>query len=111
LKLIYLACPYTAPTLQEMKARVAEATKAAAALMLDGYNVFSPLTHSDPIADVLGEDNRLNHSFWLLRDFQILERCDELHVLKLPGWDTSYGVKLEILKAHDCGIPVFYIEV
>lgn len=110
MKLIYLACPYSTTDDIEMRVRTLKATKKTAELMEDGYNVFSPLTHSDPVADYLDPDLRWNHDFWLSRDFQIIRKCDELHVLCLPGWDTSYGVGEEIKLAKKLEIPIIYHE-
>ena len=110
MKLIYLACPYSCDDPVIMSYRVAEATDKTAQRMVQGYNVFSPLTHSDPVADYLPPEIRWDHGFWLERDFQIIERADELHVLKLPGWDKSYGVAREIEFAQLLGKPVIYHE-
>jgi len=117
MKLIYLASIYsvdkedgTAPTLAEMKARTRKVTEKAAEIMQQGYNVFSPLTHSCPIADFISEENRVSHDFWLRLDFDIIKRCDELWVYMLPGWDRSYGIAKEIEFAEENGIPVKFIK-
>ena len=34
--------------------------------------------------------------------------CHEVHVLMLPGWQTSRGVTAEIVLAHELGKPVAY---
>lgn len=108
MKLIYLACPYSSPDLLTMRERTLKATAKTAELMAKGYNVFSPLTHSDSVADFLDPELRWSHDFWLSRDFQILSRCDEVHVLCLDGWNESYGVGEEIKKAQKLGIPLMF---
>jgi hypothetical protein len=40
----------------------------------------------------------------------IIERCDEVWVMKLDGWDTSVGVAGEISHAIEYAVPVVYIE-
>ena len=117
MKLIYLASIYsvphkdgTKPTVAEMKERTAKATEKAAEIMQRGYNVFSPLTHSDPIADYISEENRISHDFWLKIDFDMIRRCDELWVYMLEGWDRSYGISQEIKFAKENNIPVVYIK-
>jgi hypothetical protein len=40
----------------------------------------------------------------------MLQRCDELAVLKLPGWRESTGVTAEIAIAREFGLPVRFIE-
>lgn len=116
MKLIYLASIYsvphedgTKPTVQEMKERTDLATQKAAEIMQKGYNVFSPLTHSDPVADYISEENRVSHDFWLKIDFDIIKRCDELWVYCLPGWDRSYGISQEIVFAKNNDITVRFI--
>jgi len=115
--LVYLASIYsvphedgTPPTIQEMKERTAIATKKAAEIMQEGYNVFSPLSHSDPIADYMPERFRTSHNFWLSVDCDMLKRCDELWVLMLPGWERSYGISQEIEFAEENNIPIKFIK-
>lgn len=117
MKLIYLASIYsvehedgTKPTLEELKERVRQATIKAAELMQEGFNVFSPITHSDVIADFMPENLRRNHDFWLEIDFDMIERCDELWVYMLPGWERSYGISQEIIFARENNIPIKYIS-
>ena len=93
-----------------MKKRTKQATQFTAKLSADGYNVFSPLTHSDAVADYLPEDLRKSHDFWLSRDFQIIKLCDEMHVLCLDGWEESFGVQEEIKLATKLGMKIVYHE-
>lgn len=108
MKLLYLACPYTG-TAQEREMRFQEATRVSAFLMTQGFNVFSPLTHSHLIAQFLPEFTN-THGFWLTKDKQILKFCDELHILKLPGWENSLGVQEERAFAEDNEMPIVYWE-
>lgn len=117
MKLIYLAAPYSVqlengnkPSIEDMKHRVKQVTQKAAEIMQQGYNIFSPLTHSDPIADYISEENRTSHDFWLKIDFDILKRCDEVWVYKLSCWDKSYGISQEIEFAENNDIPVKFID-
>lgn len=109
MEVVYLACPYVHENPAIMDYRVKQATEKAAELMLQGYNVFSPLTHSDPIADELDDETRFNHDFWLSRDIQLIQRCvDEIHVLCLEGWEESKGVGMELDEARRLGLNVVY---
>lgn len=47
---------------------------------------------------------------WANFSKQYVKGCDEMHVLKLDGYDTSRGVLLEIEEANRLGIKVVYIE-
>lgn len=104
---IYLAAPYSAPTVEEREERFITANKAAAWLMQRGHIVFSPISHSHPIAHHIG--NHLSHDFWLEQDFAFLVWADQLMVMKEPGWDKSKGIKLEIeeWKKLGKGEPVY----
>jgi hypothetical protein len=91
---IYLAAPYSAPTEAEREARFIQANKAAAFLMQKGHIVFSPISHSHPIAHHIG--NHLSHDFWLKQDFSFMDWADELWILCADGWEQSKGIALEI---------------
>lgn len=110
MKTIYLACPYTHDEQEVMLERTKEATRVAAELMMDGYNVFSPLTHSHPISEWMPYEYQTGADFWLERDLEFMEVADELFVLCLDGWKESTGVVREITEATQKGIPIIYLE-
>jgi nucleoside 2-deoxyribosyltransferase len=110
MKTIYLACPYTHESPEIMVYRYAEVTRVTAELMMDGYNVFSPITHSHPIADWMPHEFQTDADFWLDRDLKFLDVCDELWVLCLGGWKESRGVAREILSATKQGKNIIYLE-
>ncbi len=77
--------------------------------MAGGFLVFSPISHTHPIAEA--GDLPKGWEFWESYDRTFLEWCDRLHVLKLPGWRESIGVAAEIQIAGQLGKPVFYHSV
>ena len=90
--------------------RYRRVTKATAKLLMKGYNVFSPITHSHPIPKYIPA--RLDtHSMWLGLDFDWIDCCDEVWVYMQPGWDESHGVQQEILYAMETGKPVRYVDM
>jgi len=112
---IYLACPYWHDEEAVRDERLRLVTIKAGELMLEGYNVFSPLTHSCPIAEALDPDEHFpdgdyGHDFWLNQDESFIEWCDELWVLRLEGWLQSDGVRWEQDKAHEIGKKVRLID-
>ena len=107
MKKTYLACPYSHPEIRTRLWRVSQADKKAAELMESGNLVFSPLSHSHPISNHCIVDPT-NHDFWLEQDLWILDICDEMHILCLPGWDESKGIKTEIEHAVSKGVHVVY---
>jgi hypothetical protein len=106
---IYLACPYggNAPLAVREK-RFQAANRAAAELFRRGEYVFSPISHSHPIA----QENNLpfGWDFWQGWNRELLKNCDRLIVLMLDGWRESSGVGGEIEYARELGIPVEFME-
>ena len=108
MKRIYLASPYSDPNSAKMIMRAAQAAIAAGYLMKEkGYCVFSPITHSKPIADLYALPHDFNE-FWKAQDFCHIDACDELHVLRLAGWEESHGVNEEMMYAMSKGKKVLF---
>lgn len=104
--MIYLASPYSHPDQAVREQRFRAACRAAVALLRAGQLVFSPITHSHPLAQ---HGLPGNWQFWERYDREFLERCDEVVVLMLPGWKESVGVQAEIRIAGELGKPVRYL--
>ena len=110
-ELIYLACPYTHPTPDVRAERFHQATKAAAALIRQGYIVFSPITMTHPIdIEMAGADNTLGADFWVAFDETFMERCDVFVLLPLEGWQESKGVRREIEYFRIAGKPLMVLN-
>ena len=115
-ELIYLACPYSCTdktkTKEEAEAlqlqRYAAVTMIAAKLIAAGRNIYSPITHSYPIAatGIIKGD----FATWERLDFAMLERCNEIWILMLPGWDSSVGVKAEMDYMKKIGRPIAFVK-
>ena len=103
----YLACPYSHPDPKVMEERFHAANRAAARLMEAGALVFSPISHTHPIA-VDGELPR-GWEFWDRYDRAVLSCCHKVEVLPLVGWRESTGVQAEIAIAKEMGIPVEFL--
>lgn len=104
--MIYLATPYSHPDPAVREQRFRAACQAAVALLHAGHVVFSPITHSHPLAQ---HGLPGNWHFWERYDRALLERCDEVVVLMLDGWENSVGVQAEIRIARELGKPVRYL--
>lgn len=108
-RLTYLACPYTHKDHYMMVARFLAVCRFGAKLMgEDGRFIFSPISHTHPIA----EQGKLPRGweFWECYDRTMIGCCDDLLVLCLPGWETSTGVQAEIKIAEEFGIPIDYAQ-
>lgn len=108
-KIVYLAVPYSDRDREVRVQRFEAVNKAAAKLMKDGEFVFSPISHTHPIAEA--GDLPKGWEFWQNYDRSFLDVAKKVIVLKIPGWDKSVGVKGEIDIAAELDIPVEYMEV
>lgn len=105
--LIYLAAPYSHKDKNIMIKRFWEINAVAARFMAAGLYVFSPISHTHPIAEA-GTLPR-GWEFWEGYDRVMISRCNNLHVLMLDGWKESTGVTAEIEIAKEFGMPVYYV--
>jgi len=103
---IYLASPYSHsdPAVREQRFR--DVCRGAAVLMRAGHAVFSPIAHSHPLVE---HGLPTGWSFWERYDREHLDRCDEVVVLMLDGWEESVGVREEIRIAREMGKPIQYV--
>ena len=77
--------------------------------MKHNITVFSPLSHSVPIAEYVGNVES-EHDFWMSMDIPVLHRCDEVLLLGLDGWTDSKGVRREMFEALRLRKPIVQIE-
>lgn len=104
----YLSTPYSNyPAGRD--AACLHAQRIAGELMQRGVIVYSPIAHHHPIDTIcrIGE----NHAFWMRQCKYILLRCRGMIVAKLPSWDTSQGVDMEISWAAEHALPTFMMDV
>lgn len=104
--MIYLAGPYSHPEREVIEQRYDQHVKHLAHLLNDGLIVFSPIVHWHVVAT----RHMLPHGweFWGKLDLSILDRCDKVIVLTLPGWESSIGTTAEIEHAKSKNIPIEY---
>lgn len=106
--MMYLCVPYSHDSAIIREQRFRAACRAAAKLMAEGKIVFSPLSHSHPIAVQCGLPT--GWEFWEKFDREFIAACTEVVVLRLPGWETSVGIAAELRIAAELGRPVSYID-
>ena len=108
-QILYLAVPFTHSSPKLREHRFQTACRAAAKLMTARIVIFSPLSHSVPIAQY-GNLDDMDHAYWMAMDIPHLERSDELLIIALDGWKESRGVKEEMLFALENNMPITMIE-
>ena len=103
----YLSIPYTHSDPFVRAYRFEVANKIAAALMLEGRIILSPISMSHPMS-VYGLPG--DWDFWQDYDEAYVKASGKILVVKLEGWKKSVGVKAEIKLAKKYKIPVSYID-
>jgi hypothetical protein len=107
--MIYVASPYSG-TEEEQITRFVFVASYVAHLISKGIVAFSPIVHNHTVVTLCVEQLPTGWEFWQKYDSDMLKRCDELYVLKLPGWEESVGVNAERELAKNLGIPITYVE-
>lgn len=107
--IVYLACPYSHPDPVIREWRFIQANKYAAKLMQAGIMVFSPISHTHPIA--VAGDLPKGWDFWERYDRLYLEASRALVGLCLPGWEESKGFMAEVRIMDELRKPVWYLQL
>lgn len=107
--LIYLAAPYSDPDPAVSQRRFELINVAASYMMRQGLRVFSPISHSHPIAMAGGLPT--GWEYWEAYDSAILSTCWAFVVLMLPGWHLSVGVGGETNIARNLQLQCFWAGV
>lgn len=103
----YLASPYSHPDPEVREQRFQAVCRAAARLMREGEQVFSPIAHTHPIAmaGCLPGD----WEFWREYDEEMLSHAGKFTILTLRWWSLSKGVHDETVIARRLGLPIEYM--
>ena len=104
---VYLAVPYTHSEDDVKNFRFLVVTALSAKLFERDIFNFSPITHSHPISAVSSAGT--SWATWEAFDKFMISLCDQIWVLKIPGWKESVGVTAEIAYALEENKPVFYL--
>lgn len=105
---IYLACPYSHDDSLVKKARFNRINRVAAILMKQGFIVFSPISHSHPIA--LTNDLPGDFAYWQKWNRSFLEWCEVFVIAKLKGWEDSIGINGEREIVQELKKPIIEID-
>lgn len=112
--LIYLASPYSSRQAdagdrkREEQWRFEMVQNVTHQLMQRGFLVLSPIAYSHQFAVGYKSVGGCWET-WKEFDSALIARCDEVWVLKLPGWDLSKGVRSECELARQFGKAVAYV--
>lgn len=107
---IFVSVPYTHEDKNVVTQRVKHAAEYSLQKIREGHCVFSPIALGQNILDNTDYDDG-SWDVWQGLCNQYIELCDAVHVLMLPGWDKSVGVKAEILRATLLEKRVVYVKM
>lgn len=104
----YLASPYSKYPLG-LEDAFRAVCRARGLLVAAGIPCFAPIIHSHPVAEHGGLDP-LDHNIWLPSERPIMDAAAGLIVLRICGWDTSYGVGVEMDFFRAKGLPIVFMD-
>lgn len=108
-KIIYFCSPYTHADKEVVESRYLKTATAIAKLISEGHVVISPIVYGHNLLKY--HDMPSDWEFWKNFCRSFLEKCEEMIVYKLDGWDKSTGIAGEIEFAKSLGITVKYMDV
>lgn len=106
--MIYLASPYSHRDPIIKKTRFLLAEQATAALINQGYFVWSPIVHCYEMALKFSMPD--DADFWKRYNFDFIRRADSMYVLDIEGWQDSKGVMTELKLAKEILLPVAWVS-
>lgn len=108
MKRIFISLPYSDSNRGIVEERILYAQTYFLKLTSKGYCPVAPILVGDPIVQRFGIDNSFDK--WKDYCYAELLSCDEIHVLKIDGYDYAHGVNMEIKEAELLQIPIYFIE-
>lgn len=112
LQVVYLASPYSHEDSVVRQHRFEEVCKLHAELLRqygETTTFIGPIAMSHPVS-TLGGLSDTSWNFWAEHDKALINKCDELWVIKMDGWERSTGVSAEIAYARELLIPISYVD-
>lgn len=103
----YLATPYSKYA-GGLDAAYREACRAAQQFRESGASVYCPIETCHPLAMTLGLDP-LDYEIWMKMNEPLVNAAGALVVVKMPGWQESTGVSIEVGQFVAAGKPVEYM--
>ncbi len=106
--MIYIASPYSHDNPQVRMDRFIAAVNYAAKLKKEGRLCFCPIGYGRLYE--IEYQLPFDFQYWGEFNRRMIRACDELHVLKLDGWEDSAGVEAEVAFARANDIPVEFVN-
>jgi hypothetical protein len=108
LPMIFVSSPYTHADPEKMEENYRTVSFYSSKLCSEGVVAISPILYGHTA--VKFHPMPTDWDFWKNFCLTILDKCVEIHVLKMPGWELSKGMKEEMEFARKRNIKITYIE-
>ena len=105
-----MSSPYSHPDEKVREENYLKVAKLVNKLILKGEVAISPIAYGHNLLSVGEDEMPGDWNFWKNFCLTLLDKCDEVYVYKIPGWDKSGGVREEIEYATDKGIRITYVD-
>jgi hypothetical protein len=105
-KLIFISSPYSHEDEKIVEENYLKVARFAGLLCSMGEVVISPIVYGHTLVGHVRMPT--DWMFWKNFCLILLEKCDEMIVYKMEGWDKSRGVREEIEFATNKGIKITY---
>jgi hypothetical protein len=105
-KLIFISSPYSHEDEKVVEENYLKVVKLASLICSKSEVAISPIVYGHTLLNYVSMPN--DWEFWKNFCLTLLEKCDEMIVYKMDGWDKSRGVKEEIEFATSRGIKITY---
>jgi hypothetical protein len=107
-KIIFISSPYSHQDDSVRIENFKKVSKFVAELTSQGHVVMSPIVYGHTLLDY--KEMPSDWEFWKNFCVTFLEKCEEMIVYKMEGWDRSRGVAEEIEFAKSKNIPIKFVE-
>jgi hypothetical protein len=106
MKKVYICSPYSSKDPAVALARVKASEQYQASLIKQGINGYNPIS-----MHYMALDNELGTAYehFININHQMIDWCDEVHVIVSDGWKESQGVQGEIAYCAEIGKPITYV--
>ncbi len=111
LPMIYLSAPYTSTSELLREWRVRRCVMVMAELMATNKLVICPVVmNHEAVCTLFARATDPGRVYWQSLEERLATACDELVVLRLPGWDQSRGVRREIALFTELGRHIRFVK-
>jgi len=81
----------------------------AAELLIKGYNIYAPISHTHPIHRSCPVFlAKQEHELWYQLDNEVIDKTNWDGIILAPGWENSSGCKAEKERIEARGLKVLY---